>query len=197
MEYELMIPPKEVGDFWKFSKEDAKEHFEWYISQIPFRLKQLEEFLNNECDTNLTLNYEPSSLIPLWEWFENNIKVEKLTEEEIQEELKKYPEWLHEEIRKNDTKFTTLSLAIGMDIAIYFAETFIRNNPSVKWWYFIKPKSHISVNRPVLLGFINKVDLDPRRIVFTCMQKSMEEKNSNRLFNAYNTWLEYIDNQNV
>lgn len=42
MEYKMMIPPFEVGNFRELNKKQSDEHFKWYISQIPFRMEQLQ-----------------------------------------------------------------------------------------------------------------------------------------------------------
>lgn len=188
----MMVPPFEIDDFAKLSTKEAKEHFNWYISQIPFRLQQLEKYLNEELKENIKFDFSPSSLLDIWKCFESYVKTDKKTNKEIKEELEKYPQWLHESILETDYKFTVESLVVGMDIAIYFAETIIRNNPVIKWGYFTKPKSRMSVNKPVLLGFQASQDLDPREIVLNCMRKSYENKQFDRLFNIYNIWVEEI-----
>ena len=95
------------------------------------------------------------SLIPVWEWYEKKIVVEHYTRRELKKEAKKYPDWLREEILSDDTKISVNTLAICDDLAIYFAEVIRRNNlEHIYWGYYTKPKNCISVNEPVLLGFV-------------------------------------------
>lgn len=190
--YKMMIPPIEVGNFDELSKKQAEEHFKWYVDEIPFRLNQLEEYANAVMNANLVFDKKPSSLVTIWEWFESIMVTEKKTEKEINKEFEMYPQWLHNRILENDIKFTIDTLVVGMDIAIYFGETFIRNNPTIKWGYFTKPRKRASVNRPVLLGFVGQQDLDPREIILNCMRKSLRGKNPNLLLNLYNIWIDEI-----
>lgn len=108
-----------------------------------------------------------------------------------QAELKQFTEWMHDSISKN--KFSVRTLAIITDISFYFAETFIKHNPMVRWGYFIKPKNEVSVNMPVLLGFRSNIKLDPRRIVSVCASESFRQHDKNRLRNLYQTWTEYVE----
>lgn len=187
MNYKMMVPPIEVGNFVDLSKKQAEIHFNWYLNEIPFRLSQLEKYAN-ESKSKIVFNQEPYSLIAIWKWFENLITVEKKSKREIEKELSQYPIWLHDSIVENNEKFSSETLILGMDISIYFAQTFIKNNPSIHWGYFTKPKKRASVNKPVLLGFCGEQDLDPREIVLNCMRKSLREKDENMLLNFYNVW---------
>ncbi|MGR6125980.1 hypothetical protein [Paenibacillus sp. SER-28] len=44
MDYKLMQPPFEIKEYSEMSKEEAKEHFNWFKQQIPSRLEQLGTF---------------------------------------------------------------------------------------------------------------------------------------------------------
>jgi hypothetical protein len=192
MNYKMMIPPNDIGDFREISNKQAEEHFNWYVSQIPFRLIQLKEYFNVIMNANILFDNSPFSLIQIWEIFETIIETEKKTEEELKSELERYPSWLHDRLTENDFKFTVNTLAIAMDIAIYFGETIIKNNPAVHWGYFTKPKKRASVNKPVLVGFIGEQDIDPREIVLNCMRKSLRNRNSSLLLNMFNIWCNEI-----
>ena len=45
MDYSLMTPPFQINNFDEMSEKDTKEHYEWYLSEIPNRLKLLEKGL--------------------------------------------------------------------------------------------------------------------------------------------------------
>ena len=53
------------------------------------------------------------------------------TQEEIERKLRTAPEWMHEIILQNTTRESLTTRAIGIDIAIYFAEVFRRKNPKI------------------------------------------------------------------
>lgn len=190
--YPLMIPPINKS-FNDFSTKETKQHFEWYVAQSDTRINQLQNYIIETGSPEVILDGTTESFIPLWRWFEGNIKTEKKTEEEIEAELAGRPEWIHPQIRAMDWKLTTLTLALALDISFYFAKVFIDHNPSIKWGYFTKPKSLVSVKKPVLVGFRNRIIMDPRMIVRNICMDSAEEKKETRLFDIYNVWKQNIE----
>ena len=191
MEYEYMISPVKNYDFFEFTKEEAKIYFNWYMEEKGHRIEMLEEYVHN-AGVDIDFDYSPESLIPLWRWYETIIVSEKKTEEEIEKEKKKLPEWLHSQI--SEEKISMNTLKFGMDIAIYFAEVMIRNSDGkVHWGYVTKPKNYINVNRPVVSGFKAGQELDPSRTVYVLTLSSEEENNEKRLYDRYYVWQEDIE----
>ena len=191
MEYEYMISPVKNYDFFEFTKEEAKIYFNWYMEEKGHRIEMLEKYVHN-AGVDIDFDYSPESLIPLWRWYETIIVSEKKTEEEIEAEKRKMPEWLHSQI--SDEKISMNTLKFGMDIAIYFAEVMIRNSEGkLHWGYVTKPKNYINVNRPVVSGFKAGQELDPSRTVYILTLSSEEDKNEKRLYNSYYVWQEDIE----
>ena len=190
-DYKPMFIPLEHNDFRALSKQQAEDFFQWYIRQSKNRIRQLCKYIQTTSKSTFCCNYTPESLVDLWNWFEDQICIVKKTEDEYQAELKQFPEWVADSISRD--KFTVQALAIITDISFYFAETFIKYNPTIRWGYFTKPKNEAYVNMPVLLGFKADMKLDPRRVVYICAQKSSEQRDKNRLIHAYQTWAEFIE----
>ena len=190
-DYKLMIFPFEFDSFRNLTKPQAKKFFEWYVEQSGPRIEQLCRYMRSINGAAFSRDYMPQSLIDLWEWFEPQIAMVEKTAEEYQAELEKFPTWMHDSITRETMSTTTLALVT--DISFYFAETFIRNNPTVSWGYFTKPKNEVSVNMPVLMGFRAKMKLDPRQIVHVCALKSARTRDRNRLFDIYHVWQDYIE----
>ena len=191
MEYEYMISPVKNYDFFEFTKEEAKIYFNWYMEEKGHRIEMLEEYVHN-AGVDIDFDYSPESLIPLWRWYETIIVSEKKTEEEIEKEKMKMPEWLHSQI--SEEKISMNTLKFGMDIAIYFAEVMIRNSDGkLHWGYVTKPKNYINVNRPVVSGFKAGKELDPSRVVYILTLSSEEEKNEKRLYDRYYVWQKNIE----
>lgn len=191
MKYELMVSPFVDEKFEDFKKKQTEEYFQWYLGQIDHRIEVLNKWLEYEGE-EIELDYSPESLIPLWKWYEKRIILENKTEEELEKERAKYPEWMRDYISPTEISIETLKFAA--DIAIYFAETIIKNNQGkVYWGYFTKPKNRMSVNEPVVLGFKADVDLDPRLIVVNCTSRSSRELQPTRLYEMYQIWLEDIE----
>ena len=189
--YPLMIPPINKS-FNDFSTKETKQHFEWYVAQSDTRINQLQNYIIETGSPEVILDGTIESFIPLWRWFEGNIKTEKKTEEEIEAELVGRPEWVHPQIKEMNWKLTVLTLALTVDISFYFAKVFIDHNPGIKWGYRTKPKSLVSVNKPVLVGFRNRVIMDPRQVVRVCCLKSVDEKDETRLLDLYNVWTDVL-----
>lgn len=114
---------------------------------------------------------------------------------EFKESLDAVPKWLHEYIVAGKYKLTTESLSIGMDVAIYLGEVFVHEFPQIYWGFFTKPKSRVSVNEPVLLGFENGLDMNPRRIVDTLMWQCANGKSSEGLYEAFEIWSKFVPAQ--
>ena len=190
--YLLMIPPIEKS-FRDFSKTDAKTYFDWYVSQSDIRINQLQHYIADSGSPEVKLDGTPESFIPLWRWFENNIQTEKKTEEEMEAEMVGRPEWMRKEIQKVDWKFTVMTYALAVDISFYLAQVILTYHSNIKWGFLTKPKNLSSVNRPILLGFKNNLDFDPREIVIVCCRKSLKEKKETRLLDIYNVWKQNIE----
>ena len=192
LKYEFMEYPDLLKDFDKMKKKEAEKYFNWYINEINNRILYLKTYMQKDIEGESIFDYTPESLIPLWEWFQTKIEFEEMTENEIQQELEDSPNRLKFLVLEDKRKISLNTLSIATDVANYFAEVFRKNNPSIYWGFFTKPKNRISVNEPVLLGFIGNDDLNPRLIISNCIWKSEEQKNPNMLYDIYQVWLEYI-----
>lgn len=191
MRYEMMVPPFEHGEFVDMSKKEAKQYFDWYTGQVAHRVNILKQIIEEEGVTDI-LDYTPESLIPLWEWYEKKIEFIEKDAEELENQIKRYPDWMAPHISTTKVSFETLKYAL--DISMYFAEIIIRSSGGkIQWGYFTRPKKRMSVNQPTLLGFKYDKDLNPRLIVLNCTRQSGRERLNTRLFDAYNTWMAYIE----
>ena len=180
MIYKMQIPPFPVKSFDLLTTRQAKEIFKWYTDDIPARLDQLQKCIDADVNGTVQLTRGKDSLRPLWSWLVANIQLQELTESDLKESLDAVPKWLHEYIVAGKYKLTTESLSIGMDVAIYLGEVFVHEFPQIYWGFFTKPKSRVSVNEPVLLGFENGLDMNPRRIVDTLIIRHNSKEWRNR-----------------
>ncbi|WP_433958715.1 hypothetical protein [Cytobacillus horneckiae] len=194
MEYPLMTPPFEIKPFKKMTKKEAQIHFEWYICEVPERVELVRRAYFETGGGNLeNLDFSPQSLINLWTWFIPRINTIIRSEEEIEEEIKKVPDWLKGKVPEDKQKLSVGSLSLAMDIAIYFGEVFIGNFDKLYWGFVTKPKSSASVNRPVIMGFSTGIELDPRILVhnltFNVINGNTDKES---LFNLYQVWKDDI-----
>lgn len=194
MDYPLMDPP-DYKPYDDMTRAEAKKHLEWYVNQIPERLELLRNaFEETGGGKKEKLDYSVESLRTIWEWFIPLVTIEPKTTVEIEKEANLLPRGA----TRNLEKLSIGTLAIAMDIAIYYAEVFIRTCKEVKWGLAkSRSKNYINYNRPVLLGFmIGKYEdeLDPKRILHAKTLKVAfdGEKNSDALIEAYKSGKERV-----
>lgn len=197
MEYFLMDPPFELKPFREMSKKEANIHFDWYMSQIPYRLEQLKSYFEySDGGDKSELDLSPESLKGLWQWFMPQVKLVPRSQQEIEEHLNQFPVWVRSEILKDDSYKYELSmetLTVAMDIAIYFAEVCVREFPGIKWALITRTKRHIDFHQPVLVGFVNNVDMNPRDILHVLCQKVAEgDYSPTKLYDTFQVWRENL-----
>lgn len=170
MNYPWVAPPFEMKSFEEMNKKEAKQFFDWYISQIPSRIEVLKELTEHK----IPLDYSKESLVPLFSWYLSKITIYELSNEEIEaelEDLRQYPDFVYEDEKErllaNPVELKKEDYALAMDIAIYYAETIIKNYPQVKWTFFTKPKSYAYLNEPILTSEDDKIfyERNPRRLL--------------------------------
>lgn len=185
-----MIPPFEMKPFREMTKKEATLHFNWYLDEIPKRIELIRmAYLETSNRKKEDLDLSPQSLIKLWEWFLPLMEIITKSDKEITEELKKVPNWLNDEIIENNKELSSGTLSIAMDIAIYFAEVFIRNFEKLEWGLITKPKSLAYVNSPVVVGFSSNMELDPRNLIYILTLKAIDgHTNKEDLYNLFEIW---------
>ena len=187
MDYTLMIPPFLMEEFDKLSKSKAKQHFEWYINQIPSRLNLLHDYYSESCKTKNQLDFSKQSLVLIWDWYIKNVELIEKLNSEIEGEKAIIPNWMHETITQ--TKIATKWKSIAHDIGLYFATSLIKGNNSLKWDIVYTPKNFISVNKPIVSGFNSKLILDPAIIINNLSNKCIDNSaDKEDLLNIYNYW---------
>lgn len=191
MEYPLMEPPFVLVSFNDMNKKQAEQYFIWYMLEKEKRIKQLEQYVNRD-PRRVVLDKSPESLIPLWEWFEDRIEWEKRPEEEMKEEFLGEQERIRNILLQNTKQITGLTMALAEDIAIYFSDTLIFNNPTVHWGYKMKPKKLDGVKQPIILGFKGDICVNPRSLVELCILRSSRKKSKEELFGTYTILLRNI-----
>ena len=182
-----MTPPFIIGEFRKLSRIEAKQHFDWYVKQIPSRLSLLQDYYTESCSISNHLDFSEQSLVNIWNWFIENVEIIEKLNSEIEEEKAIIPNWMHETITQ--TKIATKWKSIAHDIGLYFATSLIKGNNSLKWDIVYTPKNFISVNKPIVSGFNSKLILDPAIIINNLSNKCIDNSaDKEDLLNIYNYW---------
>ncbi|MCR2803636.1 hypothetical protein [Paenibacillus soyae] len=190
MKYTLMEPPFEHRPFAEMSKEEAKRFFDWYVEQIPSRMKLLSlAFQMTGGGDRDQLDFSPASLKALWEWFLKQIEWSPKPKEVFDAEYEKANGFIKRKMLSRKVyqyELSTGSLAIGMDIAMYLGEVFVRNHEALSWGYSIAER-FADRNQPIIVGFPHDYSMNPRDNVHGLMIKALEDEahGGDELFKTY------------
>lgn len=180
-----MIPPFELVPFVDMKKKQAEQYLAWYIDTIEQRIQNLEQYINST-GTHMVLDKTPDSLIELWDWFTKQIEVCIKSDEELELEIEKRPDWMREHIMNDRRKLSPNTLLLAYDISAYFGEVLVKNNSNIYWGYLSKPKKLHGVNHPRLLGFAHDMSVYTYGRVEVCTWKSIRTAADKMLlFNLY------------
>lgn len=161
--YDVLLPPI-AKSFDKFTKQEAQDYFEWFVSKIGERTDYLR------INTGLRLDYSSESLVSLWAWFLRNAEIEVTPKEQLEflrKQLEESKNPLTDVIlREHAKQFSLKTECMIRDIGMYWGEIFVKNYPTVYWSYYTKPRNDLFVNRPVLLGFPNEIFPEKRGMPF-------------------------------
>jgi hypothetical protein len=188
-DYQLFIHPSFLT-VREMSKEQAKEYFQWFLTQIPLRLYELRQVLDNTGKSKLALDFSSESFMKLSKWIDQYAQSRPLTIEELEEGKKTIPSWLHKDIPPTIKNELTRSLCA--DIGIYFGEIFRRKYPFLRWDFVQKPKSDIDYHQPVVVTFNNKIELNPISVINNIVGKKVDKRGANKQPNIFDVWDEYF-----
>lgn len=184
--------PTPVGniDFTTLSKNDMRKYKDWLISHIPERVKQLERLVKSDpkyCDWSADTS--PDSLVGLGQWMVDSLQTRQLSIEEI-EHIKST---LVFEVDFQKWDFTDFSYSIIFDVGLYFSTIFTTRHPNI-YWGINQLKRGMTYGKPVLAGFVEKMDLSPPDVVEVCAMKMVrhEDQAYMRLFEVFRIYEGYI-----
>ncbi len=140
--------------FKEFSKKQASEYKDWFISLIPERIFFLQRAVRRSpSHSDWSADLSPESLLGLGEWFVSQVRTRERTVVEMQELRQKIPDFI--EISSQELSGETLNKAI--DVGIYLSEVVKVNNQNIEWVAFVNNKSSVDYGQPVLSGFGKRV----------------------------------------
>lgn len=152
LKYDILIPPLQKP-FSEFNAQEAKDFFQWHMSQIPSRIAYLSQY------SGVDFDFSVSSLKKLWKWFLYNAEIEKKPKAQLMDTYKRivaYDVNLAAHVVETDTQQLSLETEyIIRDIAMYVGEMFTHNHPSIAWTYYTDTNIDSFANMPVLRGFVD------------------------------------------
>ncbi len=145
--YEPLLLPIEKP-MRKFSKSEAQHFFNWYISNIPERIRYLARHCGlPEYVDSASYDWNTSSLIKIWKWFLRYADVEQ-------------------DPITGTQGLSVMTHYVIRDIGMYIGEMFVNVYPQLSWGFYTKPKSDVFVNEPVLFGFVDRSYVPPFQMPF-------------------------------
>lgn len=195
--YDYCISPQGF-DYYSMNKEEADEHFTWFLSKIDERIEYLKSFYFEDTGKTDSLDFSYDSLIELWKWFLDKAIVEEMPKDKYKIQQKQYEAFGQDFISKYQLSVSTEYLI--RDIGIYLSEIFKKSSPKIQWHYSTKPKTYFFVNRPMLFGFVNTkykppfpCECDPIHLTQVQASKLLDKTgNANDLYNVAVKWGGYI-----
>lgn len=184
MSYKEMIIPFKTVPFEEMKKKQAEQYYRWYMDTLDERVCRLQKHIM-ETGNTLVLDKTPESLIGLWEWFEPRIELCQKTDLELEDEAKGFSERMRYHVMENSKKLSAETVTIAWDIAAYFGEVVIVNNPQIRWGYLSTPKKLNGVNRPRLLGFASDMTVYVYGRIEVGIWKSLDKLDKMRLYDMY------------
>lgn len=184
MSYNIVQPSFSL-EFREMSDVALQAYFEWFLEQIPLRLRIVEASVKEspgfEC---WTANFSPGSLKPLGEWYAAQLQFWPRTRREVYEIRRRlsFPVPLSNREPANKT------FSVAVDIAVYFSEVLRRNFPTVRWAQCLKSRTNADYGQPVLTGF-GRASLNPvSAMVVLANQLAKKSEHGAKLFELYNYW---------
>lgn len=187
-----ITPPFDFPNFTDMTKREATKYFKWFVEDIPVRIKLLQEFYVGSGEDANDLNLSPDSLIKLWDWFMSYIKTSPTPPERIREEYESLPDHFKGKIEISTEELSFETLLIAHYVGIYYGEVFVQNHSELEWGFLSRPKSHLFLNEPIIMGLPDGVGLNPGNNVYVaCLRYVDGERNSKHLFEMYNKRINY------
>ena len=187
MKYEIIQPPFTLR-FRTMSREEANDYFDWFMEQIPLRIKILEEAVQSTVGyEDWRADYTPESLERLGQWFYEHVETRKRTEREKETIYSRAPEWFRG-VEIEDWELTDRTFSLAMDIGMYLSRVLQKNLPGLRWEMVTKPKNDADFQQPVLAG-TGRLVLNPIWVLVTyAYGVARHSKGPERLREIYDIW---------
>ena len=159
--------------FAELTEKEAMEHLEWFVSHIDERADYIKRIIAVGLNVReSSLDFSLESLKIVWKWFLSIVETNKPKGiNKILFGAKKKP------LDAAEPDFSVRTHYIIRDIGMYVAKVFLYNYPNLEWTIKTKPKNYVSVNEPLLIGFVDDnpmypkpfyPDLEPISLVHAC-----------------------------
>lgn len=177
-------------DFRKKDKKELKIYGIWFNEDKEKCLLELEHLVQRTSGyEDWLMDYSKESLLGLGKWLKENVKTQKLSQEEYAVVRATIPNY----IDIDDWTFTKETRTILLDTGIYFGEVFIHNHKGLKWKQYFSTSKNRDMDHGNMVIPLKKVNLNPISILFVLGYSFINEnRDENRLKELYEVWEEYL-----
>jgi hypothetical protein len=188
--YKLVFTPRQFEkSFSDFTKKDAEEYLQWFLSIREERMVIFQEYIKLNFNENFELDYTRDSLSELSTYLNQIVQLRKITEEEFAKEKSKITGKLAGIIEPATYRLTKESVSFCFDLGMYFGATIIRNTLGLYWTYILTPKKYIDFGQPVITNTAKKMALNPRAIMEINSRKVIDNPNlKDSLISLFDIW---------
>ena len=210
--YIPLIPPIDKP-FVDLSATEVEVYFDWFLSHIDERTSYLCEKIAKDMNISITnFDYSVESLKLVWKWFLSVAELAKTPRIEILKMKQAFPKmpnsFINQLIGTNRVELSVFSHFVLRDIGMYLGKVLKQNYPVLQWTVKTTPKNYISINEPLLVGFVDDnpqypkpfyPDLEPVSFVEGCALNILDgTQHEEDLYNMCVKWIRWIpkDNKN-
>ena len=188
MAYETIQPPFTLN-FREMTKGQLKDYFDWFQEILPQRLDGLEQAVKTTLEfEGWRLDFSPTSLDRLGEWFAEQVETRRRTDDEILELEDRVS--MPMEVSEEDLTNRTFSLAV--DVGMYLTQVLLKSHPTLRWDQQFGNKKDVDYGQPVLVRF-GPAPFNPVRLTVTLAYGIASEKKSGKgLRDLYDVWVGMI-----
>lgn len=201
----LLIPLDKP--FYELSKDEAREYFEWFISNIDERSDYLRAKVSDNLNVPIDcLDFSLDSLKIIWKWFLQVAEVSKTSKRALKK-LKKSligqsKSFINNFLKQCENELSSDTEYILRDIGMYLARIFVGNYSCLKWTIRYTSESYVYVNVPLITGFVDdnpnypkpfSLELEPIELArISAMNLFDNTQNENDLYNRCLQWSKLI-----
>jgi hypothetical protein len=171
--------------FREMSNDELEGYKTWFMTAIPERVAELQGAIDSQEDqTDLILDYNPSSIRELGPWLFREVEIRPRTAEEI-DRIKGRSVF---DIGFSSEELTNRTFSLAVDVGMYFGETLARQHPNLEWHQPLGDRKFVDFGQMALLGF-GRLVLNPVRITVTlCYGVASGKHKETRLEELYEYW---------
>jgi len=188
--YELYHPPFAIR-YEDMTLAQSLENLEFYTSQSAVRIEMLQRSMR-ATGCNAPLDFSLKSLLPLGQWFYDQVGTRAKTPDETERDLAGTPVQYQKYLGQWEIDDQTISIA--HDVGLYFSSMLERSFPGSSWDVVRKPKNDVVFRHPVLLSAGGEVRFSPIHIMLVLAHSfASGHRTPDRLLNLFEVWSKHFE----